>query len=102
MFLFKIEVFNPLKGHGSYGGVRAGVHGCISHASGGGVVGVRLLDSAYIAGICFSAGEKDFGLTNNEPDRETMSGEFIYINRLKMSLVEVMKIIFLGLSALNT
>lgn len=46
---------------------------------------VRLLDSAHTAGICFSAGEEDSGLTNNELDRETMSGEFIYINCLVFS-----------------
>jgi len=55
-----------------------------THGSGDGLFGI-LLDSAHIARIFFSAGEEDSGLTNNELDRETMSGEFIFINCLVLS-----------------
>lgn len=51
-----------------------------TRGSGGGVVGVRLLDSVHIVGVCFSAGEEDFGKTNNELDRQPMSAEFISVN----------------------
>lgn len=51
-----------------------------ARGSGGGVVGVRLLDSVHIVGVCFSVGEEDFGKASNELDRQPVSAEFISVN----------------------